>query len=640
MPRKGQDTATTSGPSKRKRKATAAEPGDAQTGAKKSRSRAKAAGSLRKVLDMPFDVLLEIFGHLLPTDLLSLGRVSQEFKELVMSPGFKSIWVQSRSQIPDAPDCPGDITEPMFAELAFGKGCMMCNANRVQVHTLWRARTRLCTNCIADTFVSNAFIRRLNLPPAIHDKVPRIYIRGKSDHCCQKYAKMWADEYNSLKTKEEKEEWEKTKLEYLLSVEQHAKACAIWVDKAARYLEKEKTRDATDRKARILELAKSMGWAEELSKTSTGELPADADIDKICRKPLTDASIESAKVAIDKIMIKIRDARIDVEKRALYKTRIELLHKTYPQAVKDWMPSGVGVPYVSDIFIVPRIRAVVVDTPPEVTVTPAHFFDKDSLPTIVEEAKSIRKAKFVKILKEGYKSIKKEYDPATVTRLASTVFGTTFKHSLPDYEVLNVPQALSRKFEYGWQSKPDLGFVENIAVGVFKYGPWNTDNRIVFHNSAHQIICNLITLCGLDPDTTTVEEMKKADPILECTRCNSRYEGRLMLRWSHVASHIMRTHYHHHSTYASVAFLKIPNSEDVQAVRKAIKDLRERRAYSGDVPMQCKHCDLQDKLTKVRQHLFKEHKIDYPTDDDWKSMQAMETTIEQHRLWPPGPEFP
>ncbi|KAF9040061.1 hypothetical protein BJ165DRAFT_1407195 [Panaeolus papilionaceus] len=639
MPPKSQDTAATSGPSKRKRKAATTDQDGAETGAKKSRSRAKA-GSLRKVLDMPFDVLLEIFGHLLPTDLLSLGRVSQEFKELVMSPGFKSIWVQSRSHIPDAPDCPGDITEPMFAELTFGKGCMICKSNRVQLHTVWRARTRLCANCVTDSFVSLAFVQRLKLPGDIQLNVPCVYIRGRTRHYSQKYATMWAEEYKSLETFEKKKEWEKTKLEYLLSVEQNAKECEAWAEKAKTYLEQEKIRDATDRKARILELAKTMGWAEELSKTSTGELPADADIDKICRKPLTDASIESAKVAIGGIMTKIRDTRIEAEKRALYKTRIEVLHRTYPQAVKDWMPSGVGAPYVSDIFIVPRIRAVVVDTPPEVIVTAAHFFDKDSFLTIVEEAKVIRNVKFVKILKEGYASLKKEYDPATVTRLATTVFGTSLQHRLPDYEVLNVPQAFYRKFEFPSQSKAQLSLVESIAVDVFKYGPWNSDNRIVFHNTAHQIVCNLITMCGLDPDTTTVEEMNEAHAFFECTRCNSRSEGRLMLRWSHTASHIMRTHYHHHSTHTSVAFLKTANPEDVKTVNEVIKRTLERCAYFADVPMQCEHCDFHDKLTKVRRHLFNEHKIDYPTDNDWKYPQGLETTIAQLRLWPPGPEFP
>ncbi|KAF9040053.1 hypothetical protein BJ165DRAFT_1495088 [Panaeolus papilionaceus] len=627
-----QSTTANAATSKRKRNVTAQSNDEVtQLIAKRSRTHVRPAGSLGKVLDVPFDVLMEIFGHLLPGDLLSLGRVSKDFRELVMSPGFKSIWIQSRAHFPNSPQCPDDITEPMFAELAFGKSCLMCKRNGSHIFIIWRSRTRLCTNCIADSFVSFAFIKRLKLPQSIQGIVPSIYARSKFNYC-QKSAKKWAAEYHSLKTQEEKAEWEKTKSDYLRSVSRHAGECEEWMTRVSEHLAQEKMGDVTDRKAKILELANSMGWADELSRVCSSKLLCDLEIDKICRKPLTNASIAQAKAVIDRVLQKLKNARVEAEKEALYTPRMELLQETYDRAVKDWMPSE-KAPWISDVFVVPRIRSVVVDTPAEVTVTHECFFDEDTFSSIVEEAKNIRLGKLMELIEDGYTSLKKGYDPAAVASLASTVFGKTFSVGSPvDSAIMTTPKALLYKGNTYWTQQ--LGLVERVAMEVFRYGPWNFEKRVVFHSSAHHIICNLIDMCGMDPSTTTLIQMNTTDPIFECVPCNSFYRGRLMMRWTEAASHIQGCHYE--EIDSKYDFLEMPKTQDLERTRTGIKDAEERIAYSRHMDMRCEHCSSEATIVEMRRHLLDKHNIEYPTEDDWEYTEAA-PMITVHWLWPPRP---
>jgi hypothetical protein len=62
----------------------------------------------------------QIFGHLPPSGLLSLSRVSKAFRQLLMSRSSLFLWKTSYSLIPDVPTCPEDMSEPAWAHLLFG----------------------------------------------------------------------------------------------------------------------------------------------------------------------------------------------------------------------------------------------------------------------------------------------------------------------------------------------------------------------------------------------------------------------------------------------------------------------------------------------------------------------------------------
>lgn len=70
--------------------------------------------------------MLKIVSHLKPLDILQLARTSIAFRNMLMSRTSRHIWIASRRNVvPKLPDCPADISEPMYASLVFERTCQV-----------------------------------------------------------------------------------------------------------------------------------------------------------------------------------------------------------------------------------------------------------------------------------------------------------------------------------------------------------------------------------------------------------------------------------------------------------------------------------------------------------------------------------
>ena len=121
----------------------------------KSAVRQPKTGQLSQLRNMPMDVLMEvripflrqirciyssrhvnnaqIFGHLHPLDLLHLARTTKAFRRVLMHRSAISVWKAARATIPGQPDCPPAMSEPQWANLAFGLQCHVSASERVQL---------------------------------------------------------------------------------------------------------------------------------------------------------------------------------------------------------------------------------------------------------------------------------------------------------------------------------------------------------------------------------------------------------------------------------------------------------------------------------------------------------------------------
>ncbi|KAH9857187.1 hypothetical protein C2E23DRAFT_378040 [Lenzites betulinus] len=140
-------------PAKRPRKSAPADLGGGNWSGK-----AKALGPksrrriLSKLVDMPLDILFEIFGHLHPHDLLNLSRTTKALRNVLMQRSAISVWRHAREGVEDLPECPPDLTEPAYANLLFDHHCHFCVKARVMT-TLWTCRSRACKSCLKEHFV-------------------------------------------------------------------------------------------------------------------------------------------------------------------------------------------------------------------------------------------------------------------------------------------------------------------------------------------------------------------------------------------------------------------------------------------------------------------------------------------------------
>ncbi len=64
----------------------------------------------------------QIVSQMSPEDLLQLARSSRALRDFFMSKTSIRFWAAARAA-QDIPDCPGDLSEPQYADLLFGKGC-------------------------------------------------------------------------------------------------------------------------------------------------------------------------------------------------------------------------------------------------------------------------------------------------------------------------------------------------------------------------------------------------------------------------------------------------------------------------------------------------------------------------------------
>ncbi|KAF8996659.1 hypothetical protein BDQ17DRAFT_1249555 [Cyathus striatus] len=83
-------------------------------------------GILKQLLEMPLDVLYEIFGMLDPLDLVQLTRTTKAIRKMLASNSALWVWIHSRSNVNRLPECPNDMTEWAYAALMFEKHCIGC----------------------------------------------------------------------------------------------------------------------------------------------------------------------------------------------------------------------------------------------------------------------------------------------------------------------------------------------------------------------------------------------------------------------------------------------------------------------------------------------------------------------------------
>ena len=105
-------------------------------------------GKLELMTEMPVDVLLEIFSHVQPIDLLHLSRATKALRVIITGTNGKLFWKQVRLDlwipllsdyhlfliyqayeniaINKPPPCPEDVDPTLYTSLLFGRNCQLC----------------------------------------------------------------------------------------------------------------------------------------------------------------------------------------------------------------------------------------------------------------------------------------------------------------------------------------------------------------------------------------------------------------------------------------------------------------------------------------------------------------------------------
>ncbi|KAI0062068.1 hypothetical protein BV25DRAFT_1838588 [Artomyces pyxidatus] len=131
-------------------------------------------GKLKVIFSMPLDIILEIFSHLLPMDLLSLARTSKDLRNLLMSRKMASMWKSARllGPGPAVPDPPQRRVGASLVSAALGRFNLYSVSASTRIHYTsftWLSkecgaknksygidfvlRRRVCSKCVKEKWI-------------------------------------------------------------------------------------------------------------------------------------------------------------------------------------------------------------------------------------------------------------------------------------------------------------------------------------------------------------------------------------------------------------------------------------------------------------------------------------------------------
>ncbi|KAH9951402.1 hypothetical protein B0H21DRAFT_718883 [Amylocystis lapponica] len=222
-------------------------------------------GLLKHFPKMPLDVVIEIFAHLDPGDLLNLARTDKEFRAFLMSRRSAFVWKTARRNIKDFPECPPHLSEPAYANLAFSPYCHECLRGNVQT-VLWYFNVRYCNKCKKQKTTSHRNIS------------PQLFAYGAGLLCTMDVYpnRVHIPEVlevekvlNSANNKIGEDDYVKERRASVRRIMDHAGLCADWLRKKTIEQSEEKEITRCQRWNDILEKLREIGYSEELEDRET-----------------------------------------------------------------------------------------------------------------------------------------------------------------------------------------------------------------------------------------------------------------------------------------------------------------------------------------------------------------------------------
>ncbi|KAF4614913.1 hypothetical protein D9613_003340 [Agrocybe pediades] len=593
-------------------------------------------GLLNKILEMPLDVLVEIFGRLDPLDLLHLTWTTKDFRALLLTKNSNShaIWKESFLNIPGIPECPEDLSEPKYAHLAFVNVCHKCNRKKSSVTIYWQARCRLCKTCAPGEFnIRGMDLPHLyyGLPPSYVNKSGRRYSLTYHDATVE----SWLKQFGKYPRRDD--------LVAMQRIKTHAQSCERWMATYKQQAMQEQASAIDARRVIVVEHLKKLGWEDEISKlTADDSRPEQLDaVTKACQKDLTARILSNLEPVLVQHMKMIKAKRLYAERLECLQKRLPVFYEVY-QTYVDSLPTNSVYPGIADVFLHHDIKELV-DLPADVDITSTNFdVLLPSPPNIFQDVLN-------RLEEEVLTLIPASYNPegainGEVLQLAAVTF--TCKKLCTWTTHLRYPQVLVHRCARKGPStisdqKPheladDVVRDLQILEKVLPTSPvrWNTSCALEFDEEGFKILSDAMKMCGRDPSTTTHAELDMCMPVFECNTCHDEYSGRLVMPLDYLPVHKMRVH-----KDGEMTFCPLEERDAVVANARLHEDLQRQRASKTYRQMVCMHCKTTGNSVDLAKHAKHEHGISTVTEKDLAHQidytGILGEGITSYRMWPP-----
>ncbi|KIJ10782.1 hypothetical protein PAXINDRAFT_85538, partial [Paxillus involutus ATCC 200175] len=321
---------------------------------------------------------------------------------------------------------------------------------------------------------------------------------------------------------------------------QHARECEAWLDRvdAARQCELMKAQAA--RQESIMSRLKDIGYETEIDYFGHGAITLGQDAIFKSPKQLTEREWQNFRPKLIKLMNDLRQERMETE---VYHPRRNLLTILYYDYVENPAPTGAVVDLLPSLDDVAKFVPfdTIIKLPENVKVDKATFKPAfDQLPTLTEEWKARAEAQLASLVNipansptaeestDGHQEQEYKTDVRRL-KLASAVFEV--KSGSRRGGLLVYPDLLAHPVFAHHLAGPTAMFYSK-PMGVWSLLD-NRGNRIV------ELFCGasrVVRLCGLDPQTATVDDMDRRNPRLICTQCNHGSKTMGVYTWKNAVS--------------------------------------------------------------------------------------------------------
>ncbi|KAF9559588.1 hypothetical protein CPC08DRAFT_763226 [Agrocybe pediades] len=634
----------------RKRRGTKIKDAPNKTGNLAPKKRVRGTrGLLKGLLDMPMDILVEIFGHLNPLDILHLTRTTKAFRELLLVKNADShaIWKESIANVPGLPPRPEDMSEPRYTHLEFVNIYHKCDKKATSVQVFWYLRLRLCKQCAEKDFEYRYWdlelIEQLPFQPLL-DLLP--YDSDFGTHYGT--GGQWYHEYHKA---EDKKAWLDNKVATQKRLRAHAEKCKIWLTQREDAIRASKLSVIAARKARS---------KEQMKTYATLEHPA---VVKASRKAATDRVVSELEPLLVEHMQGIKKGRLRNERANLVRKSFPILQDVHQAYVNSLLANSI-YPSVADVFFHPDIQEVL--NSHSGTGVKSKDFDiiRPHYREIASQVMAELENQVISLIPSS--CIPDGRNGSEVLQLATITFTCECKElprSRSRYPEgvagLRYPEMLAhrcatttriRGYSPPLETSSFFGIEDDICQDLltiasqFGITRWNVMREIQFHEEGFKILGDALKMCGRDPATTTLADMGSGSGarMFECLTCDHKYEGRLVMPWDALVNHKWDTHSQRKSMIITkdMPFCLVNGTDAALARARLLEDQQRHEAARGFAGMICMHCKVTGNTTDLAEHALEKHDLSRITETDIARNVGYNTSKEDKRpftyyLWIP-----
>ncbi|KAG1779671.1 hypothetical protein EV702DRAFT_1085829 [Suillus placidus] len=626
--------------------------------------------SLEMLISLPLDILFEIFGRLLPLDLLHLARTTKALRAVLMHRSSTTVWMAARSNVKGMSACADDMSEPAHASLAFDMHCHNCLKPNVR-NVDWNLRIRYCSKCFKERteVVDDKFKQAYGLK--LQHCLSLSMTQNRNDiRCLISDRESLVDELSKLGP-EERSVLRGSKRDEALVRKEHAVLCTKWTEGEQQSRWKELDHLRSLRYGAIVEKLIELGWEEDVNKLPDRHT---ARIYKLTHfedhslvkqpKPLTDRIWQNIQHKIVEFMGQMREFRIQQERKQQIRERQSLVATIYSDWQRENGYNEFLMPTAADLFGMRQVRDIV-ELPFHVTVTAEDFQPvRGELLEIVDAWKrrtnrDLRSDLLYRL--EIHPPYWQAQCSVECEKLAVAVLTCTRwlcedipqPNDSPPY--MYFPEYLHHRCNrIRRRTWDELDPANTFAMGQGYPGStvqreWSTDG-LEFDEKASRTVKNILDACDLDWREATVLELDNLDPRLVCLKCSYGNccdgERPMTVRsWRESVKHCAKKHW----SDSAVKWQKISDEE----ARSLRQDQKEAAASTTTPPRKiwrCTHCHNKprepEKMTVqgMTDHLEDHHSID-PIDqvvgkDFFQALDVPPTAIPSVKLKPKAVDPP